>query len=192
MNNAPSLYQFKNLSFRYPGSHHQLYFDISFDLNLGDFVIIRGRNGSGKTTLLNNLFRELNNCYQCEILPQMYANELPFPITLKEIVSNDLSHDYVDKQVNLLSEDQLALDWGQTSGGQKKRALLTKALQKRSEILFLDEPLNHLDIQSQKEVLNFLKHFLESGKLRAIIVVMHEYSLVEKMKIRSKEVCLAL
>ncbi len=46
----------------------------------------------------------------------------------------------------------------QLSGGQKKRALLARAIFPKPEILLLDEPTNHLDIDS----INWLEDFLKS------------------------------
>ncbi|MSR77109.1 MAG: ATP-binding cassette domain-containing protein [Candidatus Omnitrophica bacterium] len=45
------------------------------------------------------------------------------------------------------------------SGGQKKRALLAKALVLKPEILLLDEPTNHLDIDSIDWLEGFLKEY---------------------------------
>lgn len=45
------------------------------------------------------------------------------------------------------------------SGGQKKRALLARALVHKPEILLLDEPTNHLDIESIDWLEDFLKKY---------------------------------
>ncbi len=50
-------------------------------------------------------------------------------------------------------------DFESLSGGQKKRALLAKALVLKPEVLLLDEPTNHLDIDSINWLEGFLKEY---------------------------------
>ena len=47
----------------------------------------------------------------------------------------------------------------QLSGGQKKRAMLAKALVQKPDVLLLDEPTNHLDIESINWLETFLKDY---------------------------------
>lgn len=60
-------------------------------------------------------------------------------------------------------------DFESLSGGQKKRALLAKALVLKPEVLLLDEPTNHLDIDS----INWLEGFLQEYP-GTIIFVTHD------------------
>ncbi len=60
------------------------------------------------------------------------------------------------------------------SGGQLQRALLARAFAQEPDILLLDEPANHLDIQSQRELAGLLKRFADSGK--TVIGVFHDIS----------------
>lgn len=69
-------------------------------------------------------------------------------------------------ETNLQVEDVIAhmkLDpesmFEHLSGGQKKRALLAKALVQKPEVLLLDEPTNHLDVESIEWLENFLKSY---------------------------------
>lgn len=52
--------RFNNLSFNYPGSHHDVLHNITFSINKGESVGIIGRTGSGKTTLVDVLLRIYN------------------------------------------------------------------------------------------------------------------------------------
>ncbi len=62
------------------------------------------------------------------------------------------------------------------SGGQKKRALLAKALVLKPDILLLDEPTNHLDIESIDWLEGFLKKYAGT-----IIFVTHDRMFMQKL-----------
>ena len=67
----------------------------------------------------------------------------------------------------------------QLSGGQKRRALLAKALVCEPDILILDEPTNHLDIESIQWLEKFLLRFRGS-----LIVVTHDRTFLRKLATR--------
>ncbi len=62
------------------------------------------------------------------------------------------------------------------SGGQKKRALLAKALVLKPDVLMLDEPTNHLDIES----INWLEDFLKSYT-GTVIFVTHDRTFMQRL-----------
>jgi ATP-binding cassette subfamily F protein uup len=62
------------------------------------------------------------------------------------------------------------------SGGQKKRALLAKALVHKPDILMLDEPTNHLDIDS----IDWLEEFLRSYP-GTVIFVTHDRMFMQRL-----------
>ncbi len=49
--------EFKNVTFRYPGSNYDVIKNVSFEINPGDTVVLVGLNGAGKTTLIKLLTR---------------------------------------------------------------------------------------------------------------------------------------
>ncbi|MDK2879699.1 MAG: cobalamin transport system ATP-binding protein [Thermoanaerobacteraceae bacterium] len=62
------------------------------------------------------------------------------------------------------------------SGGEKQRVLIARALAQEPELLLLDEPTSHLDINYQWELLGFLKKLCLNRGI-TIIAVMHDINL---------------
>ena len=62
------------------------------------------------------------------------------------------------------------------SGGERQRVILAQALTQNTEILILDEPVSHLDLQHQMEILNLIKKMCVDKKLTAI-TVLHDLNL---------------
>ncbi|MDU1910144.1 ABC transporter ATP-binding protein [Fusobacterium sp.] len=65
---------------------------------------------------------------------------------------------------------------GKVSGGELKRAFIAKAFAQQSEIMLLDEPINHLDIKHQLDLMKLLK----SMKNKTIIFSIHNIDLALK------------
>ncbi|MDO3680384.1 ABC transporter ATP-binding protein [Paenibacillus ehimensis] len=59
--------EFRNVSFRYPGSSYPALRNVSFTLQRGETLAIVGRNGSGKTTLMK-LLTQLYDSFDGDIL----------------------------------------------------------------------------------------------------------------------------
>lgn len=47
----------KGFTMHHLGSHLAAFSDVTFQLNAGEFVLLKGRNGAGKSTLLRTLYR---------------------------------------------------------------------------------------------------------------------------------------
>jgi len=151
------------------GFHQPLTKPISFCLEAGNALHLRGPNGVGKSLLLktilgeqNILSGELKNEFQrIAYLPQAQNRAIHLPFSLGEVAGyNDTT---------LLSKLDRA--WNTASGGERQRALLARCLNKTADLYILDEPFNHLDQAARKLV---KEKILRLPKEAAILLVSHE------------------
>ncbi|MGB9668470.1 MAG: ABC transporter ATP-binding protein [Thermosulfidibacteraceae bacterium] len=61
------------------------------------------------------------------------------------------------------------------SGGERQRVYIARALSQEAKILLMDEPVAHLDIKYQLEILSVIRGLVERGI--AVIIVLHDVNL---------------
>ncbi|MGK7392102.1 MAG: ABC transporter ATP-binding protein [Candidatus Cyclobacteriaceae bacterium M2_1C_046] len=66
------------------------------------------------------------------------------------------------------------------SDGQRQKSLIARALIQESEIMILDEPTSHLDLNNRVEILNLLKSITREQN-KAILMATHELDLALQM-----------
>jgi len=143
-----------------------------------DRIALVGRNGSGKSTLLKVLqglvIQDEGERILSKGLSVGYMEQDPNLsefVTLKDYVcSGVLVSDYHEgeKVAQNLGVD-LDAPVNVSSGGERRRAALTKLIAENHDIMLLDEPTNHLDV----EAIEWLEAELK-GLSKSFIVISHD------------------
>ena len=169
------------------GTNH-LFTDVELYINRGDKICLVGRNGSGKSTLLKVIAGDIEaDDGEIFIQPGTKISYMPqdpdFSAykTLRDVVLSGLGEDekHQEFKADILIEqldirDRQAPD--SSSGGERKKAALAKALVGEPDILLLDEPTNHLDLDAIAWLEDFLIDFENT-----VIVVSHDRYFLNKV-----------
>ncbi len=172
-------------------STHYLIKGLSLTLNKGDKLAIIGEEGNGKSTLLKSL---LGICDYATIKGSIDFKGHHIGYLEQSINSKYLEltvyhylflsdEDYYNKINNFykfldtlnLSDTLLEQKLSTLSGGERVKVCILKLLLEESDILFLDEPTNDLDINTLK----WLEQFINTTD-KPIIYVSHDETLLSK------------
>jgi ATP-binding cassette subfamily F protein uup len=157
------------------------------DLYVGerDRLALIGRNGAGKTTLLKCI---------ADLIDADEGKRTIVPGTRVVLLEQDPKmDDHATLRDWVLSgseapeaheaaaiADQLGIDLSRetstASGGERRRAAITRALAQNPDVLLLDEPTNHLDLGAIEWLEDWLKRF--TG---AFIVISHDRTFLTRL-----------
>ena len=152
--------------------------DVSFTIEKGDRIALRGKNGSGKSTILKLILGEdlkyTGNLYRGSRIKISYVSqETSF---LKGKLSDFAKNSGIDESLFRailrkmdFSREQFDKDLSSYSGGQKKKVLIAKSLCERAHLYVWDEPLNFIDVLSRIQIEELILEFQP-----AIIFVEHD------------------
>jgi len=159
----------------------------------GKTTLLRAMSGIIKPTAgtiflrgqkLDQLSRREIACY-CAVVPQ--ETPMAFAFTVREIVAMG-RHPYVDRFRSMTDDDELVIDEVMSrtmtmhlahrnvlelSGGERQRVIVARALCQRPQVLLLDEPTAHLDINHQIELLELLHELCQEQGL-TIVCATHD------------------
>ncbi len=164
----------ENLSFKYPGPDDEVLKKLSFNIEGGERVAIIGPNGAGKTTLLRCLAGELvptsgrivwvENA-QRGYMPQDPQAEFDFKTDLFSWMSQYTGKADDDQLVRatlgrlLFSGDETKKSVKVLSGGEKGRMIYGKLMLTKPNVLLMDEPTNHMDMETIESLQIGLEHY---------------------------------
>jgi ATPase subunit of ABC transporter with duplicated ATPase domains len=162
------------LSYRYPGTDSDVLKNLSFNIEAGERIAIIGPNGAGKTTLMRCLAGELpptagrivwvENA-QAGYMPQDPQAEFEPPCDLFTWMSQYTGKADDDQLIRatlgrlLFSGDEIKKSVSVLSGGEKGRMIYGKLILTKPNVLLMDEPTNHMDMETIESLQIGLEHF---------------------------------
>ncbi len=153
----------EQLSFRYPGTDVDIIRNVSFKIDAGERVAIIGPNGIGKTTLMQLIAGKLapqkGKIEWVEnadpgYMPQDPQAEFAEKLDLFAWMSQWTGRGDDDQLIRgtlgrlLFSGDETKKSVHVLSGGEKGRMIYGKLILTRPNVLLMDEPTNHMDMET--------------------------------------------
>ena len=195
-----TMIEVNNISFRYPGTKHNVFSNFSMSLEANNIYGLLGKNGTGKSTLLyliSGLLRPANGEVKVdgrlatdrrpEMLKDMFIvpEEFNLPaVTLDTYVKiNKPFYPNFSQEVleSCLKDFELpqTLKLNELSMGQKKKVYMSFALAAGTKYLFMDEPTNGLDIPSKTQFRRVIANNMSDE--RTLIISTHQVHDVETL-----------
>ena len=177
--------------------------DVSLVVKENMITALVGANGAGKSTLLGAMSNvvqtmageilldgvDVRKIKTSEVAKKIaflkQTQQISIRITVNDLVEfgrfphcggrlKDIDRQKVDEALDYMMVGDLRdrfLD--QLSGGQRQRAFIAMILAQDTPYIFLDEPLNNLDIKYSVEMMKIVKKLVEELN-KTIVIVMHD------------------
>tara|TARA_B100001093_G_scaffold512956_1_gene583879 strand:- start:477 stop:1100 length:624 start_codon:yes stop_codon:yes gene_type:complete len=162
--------------------------NIDCEIPLNKTTVIMGKNGSGKSTLLKLLNKiilptsgELISKLENPV-PMLFQNPIEFENTveynfllLQKIKKHEVDREWFD----IFDLDRIKNQNINTlSGGEKQKLFLSRLMSFNQENLFLDEPNQSLDLESEKM---FIELILKEKQNKTILITLHDFEIAKKI-----------
>ena len=193
----------KNVSQTYNKGHTKTLDDVSIVIKENAITALVGANGAGKSTLLGamaNLIQtmsgevlldgvDVRKIKASEVAKKIaflkQTQQISIRITVNDLVEfgrfphcggrlKDIDHQKVNEALDYMIIGDLRdryLD--ELSGGQRQRAFIAMILAQDTPYIFLDEPLNNLDIKYSVEMMKIVKKLVTELN-KTVVVVLHD------------------
>ena len=170
-----------NVSFEYPTK--EILEKISLVINEGEKVGIIGANGTGKTTLIKLIIGELqptlghinvsaHNIGYLKQSSEYTLNEFMNIISDKAFINNFLK---ISSELGISEFEYTQERLNNLSGGEKTKLALSYLLSKNPDMLILDEPTNHVDLESIEWLIRAVNNFYGT-----VVIISHDRYFLNK------------
>ncbi len=182
--------------------NNQVFKDLNFDIQRGDFLTVIGENGVGKTTLIRALLGMVKpaagqikyypnkKAIRVGYVPQFRNLDQEYPLTIEDFVSLNLRgwHPWLSKAERRQVETAMAVTnvkkirqrpLGMASGGEKQRAYLAQAIVEQPQLLILDESTASLDNEMKYELLDLVQNLNQTSDI-TVFFVTHDLPLAKQ------------
>ena len=162
--------------------------NINFTIKYGDRVCLMGKNGTGKSTLIKKVLESINNHdYKIKLGSNVLIGYIPQEINFdnENITVLEEARKVFDGTETILRSvlskflfygDNIHKRVGSLSGGEKVRLKLFELIQKKANFLILDEPTNHIDIDTKEMLEEALKEYKGT-----ILFISHDRYFINKL-----------
>jgi ABC-type bacteriocin/lantibiotic exporter with double-glycine peptidase domain len=163
--------ELKDIEFSYDG--YKVFQNFSLRIKRGEKVLIFGANGTGKTTLLyiisGFLEPQKGTIRTIKDISISTINLIDMPI--KEYLNINVFQK--EKLLNMLNELNLDLNKkpSELSTGQLKKLSVALALSKPADVYLLDEPLESVDIEDKRKLIEMI---LNETKQKTLLLTTHD------------------
>ena len=191
----------KNISKAY--GNKKVVDNVSLNIQEGKITSFIGPNGAGKSTLLSIMSRLLkrdsgevlvdgkdilkwdNKELAKKIAILRQSNNINIRLTIRDLVSfgrfphsqgnlKEEDHKYIDEAINYMQLKEFENRYlDELSGGQRQRAYIAMVIAQNSDYIFLDEPLNNLDMKHSVEIMKILRKLCDELK-KTVVIVIHD------------------
>jgi ABC-type multidrug transport system ATPase subunit len=161
---------------------------INLNIEQGSTTVIMGKNGSGKSTLLkilNQIIQPTSGLFQSSLkhpIPMLFQKPLILKNTVK--YNYQILHKIKKFQMNTSWFDEFKLSaledqkMNSLSGGEKQKLFLARLMSFDQSTIFLDEPNQSLDLESEKLLTSLLLH---EKKNKTIVLTLHDFEIAKKI-----------
>ena len=171
---------------------------VTLDINPGEILTLIGPNGAGKTTLVRIVLglqeadsgtRIIKPGLRIGYMPQKLHVGQSMPLTVKRFLSltGQTNAEILDALKRTSVEHIINSPVYTLSGGELQRILLARALLQKPHLLVLDEPVQGVDVNGQKELYHLITE-LRKEQGCSVLMVSHDLHLV--MASTDRVICL--